>query len=105
MFLVKFWCIFLDVLQSSEKTEFLSNGQNLMIETSRKTSEDPVFNLTIGKKGSPRNKAAGLAKDLVKREMENQQKIFEVFGGNFAYWLLPLVNIKTENSMVQQSQC
>ena len=38
--------------------------------------------------------------------MENQHKeIFEVFGGNIAYWLLPLVNTNSENSMVRKSQC
>ena len=38
--------------------------------------------------------------------MENQHKeIFEVIGGNLAYWLLPLVNTNIENSMARQSQC
>ena len=79
------------MLQSSEKTEFLSNGKNVLPETLAKASEDPVFNLKNGKKGSPINKTASLAKELVKREMENQHKIiFEVFEGNLAYWLLPL---------------
>ena len=42
----------------------------------------------------------------MKREMENQHKeIFEVFGGNLAYWLLPLVNTNSKKSMVRQSQC
>ena len=80
------------MLQSSEKTEFLSNGKNVLLETLGKASEDPVFNLKIGKKESPENKAANLAKELMKREMENQHKeIFEVFGGNLANWLLTLV--------------
>ena len=61
--------IVLDVLQSSEKTEFLSNWRNVLIETLVKASEDAVFNLSIGKKESPGNKAANLAKELVKREM------------------------------------
>ena len=91
--------------QSSEKVEFLSNGKNVLLEILAKASEDPVFNLKIGKKESPGNKAACLAKELMKREMENQHKeIFEVFGGNLAYWLLPLVNNNTGNSMVRQSQ-
>ena len=93
------------MLQSSEKTEFLSNGKNVLPETLAKASEDPVFNLKIGKKGSPINKTASLAKELVKREMENQHKIiFEVFEGNLAYWLLPLVDTNSKNSMVRQSQ-
>ena len=62
------------MLQSSEKTEFLSNGKNVLLETVGKASEDPVFNLKIGKKESPENKAANLAKELMKREMENQHK-------------------------------
>ena len=38
--------------------------------------------------------------------MENQHReIFEVFGGNVAYWLLPLTNTNSENAMVRQSQC
>ena len=38
--------------------------------------------------------------------MENRHKgIFEVFGGNLAYWVLPLVNTNNEKTMVQQSQC
>ena len=94
------------MLQSSEKTEFLNNGNNVLLETLEKASEDPVFNLKIGKKESPGNKATSLAKELVKREMENQYKeIFEVFGGNLAYWLLPLLHTNSENSMVQQSHC
>ena len=106
MLLVKLWCILLDVLQSSEKTEFLSNGKNVLMETLTKASEDPVFNLTIGNKERPGDKAASLAKELVKREMENQHKeIFEVFGGNLAYRLLPLVNTNNENTVVRRSQC
>ena len=94
------------MLQSSEKTEFLNNGKNLLMEILTKASEDPVFNLTIGKKESRGNKAASLAKELVKKEIENQHKeIYEVFGGNVAYWLLPLINTNSENSMVRQSQC
>ena len=78
----------------------------MLPETSAKASEDLVFNLKIGKKENPGNKEATLAKEFVKREMENQQKkIFEVSGGNLAYWLLPLVNTNSENSMVWQSQC
>ena len=92
--------------QSSEKVEFLSNGKNVLLEILAKASEDPVINLKIGKKESPGNKAACLAKELMKREMENQHKeIFEVFGGNLAYWFLLLVNTNRENSMVRQSQC
>ena len=53
MILVKLWCILLDVLQSSEKTEFLSNGKNVLMETLTKASEDPVFNLPIGREKSP----------------------------------------------------
>ena len=79
MFLVKLWCIFLDVLPSSEKIEFLSNGKNVLMDTLTKASEKPAFNL-------PGNKAASLAKELVKREMENRHReIFEVFGVNLAY--------------------
>ena len=64
------------------------------------------LNLKVGKKESQGNKAARLAKELMKREMEKQHKeIFEVFGGNSAYWLLPLVNTNSKKSMVQQSQC
>ena len=38
--------------------------------------------------------------------MENQHReIFEVFGGNLAYLLLPLINTNSENAMVRQSQC
>ena len=38
--------------------------------------------------------------------MENRHReIFEVFGGNLAYWLLSLVNTNSENAMVRQSQC
>ena len=38
--------------------------------------------------------------------MENQHReIFGVFGGNVAYWLLPLANTNSENAMVRQSQC
>ena len=89
------------MLQSSQKTEFLSNGKNVLMETLTKDSEDLVFNLKTGKKESPGNKAAGLAKELAKKEIENQHKeIFEVFGGNSAYWLLPPVNTNSENSMV-----
>ena len=77
-----------------------------MLQTLAKAFEDPVFNLKIGKKESPRNKAASLVKELMKSEMENQHKeIFEVFGDNLAYWRLTLVNTNSENSMVQQSQC
>ena len=36
------------MLQSSEKTEFLRNGKNVLLETLAKASEDPVFNLKIG---------------------------------------------------------
>ena len=94
------------MLQSSEKTEFLRNGKNVLLEILAKASEDPVFNFKIGKKESPGNKAASFAKELIKREMENQHKeIFEVFEGNLAYWLLPLVNTNSENSMARQSQC
>ena len=71
MFLVKLWCIFLDVLQSSEKTEFLGNRKNMLMETLTKAYEDLVFNLTVGRKKSLGNKAASLAKELVKRKMEN----------------------------------
>ena len=102
MILVKLWCILLDVLQSSEKTEFLSNGKNVLMETLTKASEDFVFNLPIGRKKGPGNKAASSAKELVKREMENQHReIFEAFGGNLTYWLLPLVNTNSENAMVR----
>ena len=74
------------MLQSSDKTEFLSNGNNLLVETLTKPSEDPVFHLTIGMKESPGNKTTTLAKELMKMEIENQHKeIFEVFGGNLAY--------------------
>ena len=62
------------MLQSSENTEFLGNGNNVLPETLAKASEDHVFNLKIGKKESPGNKEASLAKEFVKREMENQQK-------------------------------
>ena len=93
-------------MQSSEKTEFLSNEKNVLMQTLTKASEEPVFNLTIGKKESQGNKVASLAKELVKREIENQHKeIFEVFRGSLAYWLLPLVNTNSENSMVRQRQC
>ena len=109
MFFLKIYGVYfivIDVLQSSEKTEFLSNGKNVLMETLVKASEDAVFNLPIDKKESPGNKAVSLAKELVKREMENQHKeIFEVFGGNLAYWFLLLVNTNRENSMVRQSQC
>ena len=38
--------------------------------------------------------------------MENRHReIFEVFEGNLAYWLLPLVNTNSENAVVRQSQC
>ena len=64
------------------------------------------LNLKVGKKESQGNKAARLAKELMKREMEKQHKeIFEVFGGNLANWLLTLFNTNSENSMVRQSQC
>ena len=53
-------------MQSSKKTEFLRNGKNVLMETLTKASEDPVFNLPIGKKESPGTKAASLAKELVK---------------------------------------
>ena len=106
MFLVKLWCIFLDVFQSSEETEFLNNGKNVLMETLTKAFEDPVFNLPIGRKKASENKAASLAKELMKREMENRHKeVFQVFGGNLAYWALPLVNTNSENAMVQQSHC
>ena len=37
--------------------------------------------------------------------MENRQReMFEVFGGNLTYWLLPLVNTNSESAMVQQNQ-
>ena len=36
------------MLQTSEKTEFLRNGKNVLLETLAKASEDPVFNLKIG---------------------------------------------------------
>ena len=82
MFLVKLSCIFLDVLQSSEKTKFLSNGKYVLMETLTKASEYPVLNLTVGKKESPVNQAAGLAEKLVKREIEYlYNEIFEVFDG------------------------
>ena len=74
MFFLKIYGVYfivIDVLQSSEKTEFLSNGKNVLMETLVKASEDAVFNLSIGKKESTGNKAASLAKELVKREMEN----------------------------------
>ena len=64
IFLVKLWCIFLDVLPSSEKTEFLSNGKNVLMKTLTKASEDPVFNLPIDREKRPRNKAASLATEL-----------------------------------------
>ena len=92
--------------QSSEKVEFLSNGKHVLLEILANDSEDPVINFKIGKKESPANKAASLAKELMKREMENQHKeIFEVFRSNLAYWLLPLVNTNSENSMVRNIQC
>ena len=74
------------------------------METLTKAFQDPVFNLPIGREKTPENKAASLAKELVKREMENRHKeIFQVFGGNLAYWPLPLVNTISENAMVRQS--
>ena len=50
------------MLQSSEKTEFLSYGKSVLLQSLAKASEDTVFNLKIGKKQSPGNKAASLAK-------------------------------------------
>ena len=98
--------IFLEMLQSSEKTGFLSNRKNVLMETLTKASKDPVFNLPIGRKKSLANKAASLPKELVKREMETRHReIFEVFGGNLTYWLPPPVNTNSENAMVQQIQC
>ena len=44
------------MLQSSEKTEFLRNGKNVLLETLAKASEDPVFNLKIGKKKAQETK-------------------------------------------------
>ena len=92
------------MLQFSEKTEFVSNGKNVLMKTLTKASEDPDFNLTIGKKEIPGNDSTSSAKELVKREIANQHKeIFEGFGGNLAYWLLPFVNTNTENSVVRQT--
>ena len=63
----------------------------MFMGTLTEASEGSVFNLTIGKKESLGNMAAGLAKEFMKKEMENQYKeILEVFGGNLAYWLLLL---------------
>ena len=51
MFLVKLWCIFLDVLPSSEKTKFLSNGKNVLMDTLTKASEDLFLTYQlVGKK-------------------------------------------------------
>ena len=51
MFLVKLWCIFLDVLPSSEKIEFLSNGKNVLMDTLTKASEDLFLTYQlVGKK-------------------------------------------------------
>ena len=104
MFLVKRWCVFLDVLQSSEKTEFLNNGKNVLMEPLKKASEGSVFNLAIDEKEIPGNKAASLSDKLVKKEMGNRG-LFEVFGGNLPYWPLPFVDSSIENAMVRQSQC
>lgn len=51
------------MLQSSEKTEYLSSGKNMFMGTLTEASEGSVFNLTIGKKESLGNTAAGLAKE------------------------------------------
>ena len=99
-------CTFLDVLQCSEETEFLSDGKNVSMKTLTKASEDPAFNLANGNKKCATRKAASWANDLLKSEMDDEYKEnFEVPGGNLAYWLLLLVNTSIENSTVQKSQC
>ena len=63
-------------MQSSKKTEFLRNGKNVLMETLTKASEDPVFNLPIGKKENPGIKAASLAKELVKWKWKTDIKAY-----------------------------
>ena len=61
MFFLKIYGVYfivIDVLQSSEKTEFLSNGKNVLLEILAKASEDPVFNLKIGKKRKSRKQSS-----------------------------------------------
>ena len=53
------------MLQSSEETEYLGNGNNVLLKTLAKDSEDLVFNLKIGVKESPGNKAASLAQEYL----------------------------------------
>ena len=109
IFFVKLWCIFYPFRCVAVFWENWISEQwkeCVAINFSKEAFGDPVSNLKISKKEIPGNKAASLAKELMKKEMGNQYKeIFEVFGGKLAYWLLPLVNTNSEHFMVQQSHC